>query len=279
MQPSLDTIIHLAQFTSGRRIHALLEVRAVAVALGDTALVQRIDAALADDRRTRALDNRWSGRRSKPDHSDEAKEIDRAVDQLLTSIRDAAEMYTKSAFAGTTMESHAVRFLGVAFPNGVQPITSLPFVDQVAAVEVLLEAFGGELAAQVAALHLDPLVLRLKEITVEYRAAVYNSRDDLDFATVQAARARGQRNLLEIVAMIAGAYYSHTQADHVERRARLLQPILEQDRLIRSYLAARRSVPDLDSDVPEDVVPGDAAPAEVAPATAAPSIDDATSPA
>lgn len=264
MEITLEQLIKLVNFTSGRRIFALRKVRDAASAQGDTELVERIDAALADDRETRALDNRWVGSKGKPSYGPEVPEIDNWVDQLLTSIRDAAASFTKGAFAGTQRRVQAERVLGAVFPAGVQAITSLPYVDQVAAVEVMLDQLRGPQAADVAALGLTALVDRLAELTEQYRTAVDRGRQRLEFATVQAARKRGQRNLLEVVAMILGRYYSHTDSDHVHQRAQLLAPVLEQDRAIRAIVSARRSVPDIDPDAPDDgeVTDGTDAPAQ-----------------
>ena len=269
---ALENVITLATFTSGRRIYALRKARETANLIGRPDLVQRIDTALVDDRETRALDNRWAGSRGTPIYSSDVPQIDNWVDQLLTSIRDAAASFTKGAFAGTSRQLEAERFLKAAFPNGVQAITSLPYIDQVAAVEVLLGQMQSSLGAQISALGLIGLVERLAELTAQYRVAVDQGREELDFATVQASRRRGQRNLLEVVAMIIGAYYSHTDADHMARRDQLLAPIMEQDKAIRALMSARRAVSDIDPDADAGA---EDAPAEDAPAEAAQSGDGA----
>jgi hypothetical protein len=248
MDTTLETLFRLALSTSGRRLLALRQVRAIATDYGLSELIQHIDAALVGERATRALDNRWDSTRNKVIYADDVSAIDNWVDQLLTSIRDQAQGYVKDVLRGTALYDHAEHFLAEAFPNGLQALTSLPYVEQVAAVEVLLGDLLGKLAADVSALNLGALIQRLAELSAEYRAAVDKGRDDLTFAEVQTMRKRGQRNLLEIVAMIVGTYHSHTNSLHNERRAALLQPILEQDRLIRAYNARRRAAPDIDPD-------------------------------
>lgn len=277
MQSTLGDLLNLATFTSGRRIHALLQVREAAVEMsGQELLLARIDSAIDEDRHTRQLDNHWKGSKGKPIYSPQVSRIDNWVDQLLTSIRDVAEAYRKAALEGSSERADAEHFLSVAFPVGVQAITSLPYVDQVAAVESLLQQVHEGATAEATALGLGPLLTRLQELTVQYREAVDQSPQMLEFSAVQAARQRGQRNLLEVVAIILGTFHSHTEPDAIAARTTLLGPILEQDQRIRALIRARRAVLDIDPDAPEPIggQAPDEAPGEGSEAPEAPDADE-----
>lgn len=258
METTPRAFIKLVLFTTGRRIFALRHVRAAAVALNLPDLVTHVDQATAHDRATRKLETQW---RLRGDfdrrHAPEAQEVDNRLDQALTATRDVAATYARAAPLGSPRRETAERFLAKAFPDGVYPITSLPFVEQLAAVEDLLEVIATELPAEVAALGLGEMIALVAEITDEYRAVLDRGPSNVEYAEVQVARERGQTWLVELVVKILGHFPNTEDRAHEQARDELLGPILAQQKAIRRYLRERITVPDVDPDGEPDAATGE----------------------
>lgn len=252
MDTSLRGLIRLVRFTTGRRIFTLQEVRAQAVAHNLPDVVAHIDMATAHDRGTLKLEARWRmrgdfGRR----HSPRAIHVDNLVDQTLTGVRDAAQVYIRNSPVGDPTRAAAERFLDQVFPGGVYPITSLPFIDQLAEVQRIQALITDELSAEVAQLGLGPMLALLSARTDEYRAVLTEGPSNLGFEQVQVARDLGQDYLAVLVALIINHFPRPNDPGDERARALLLGPILAQQRAIRQYLSARRNVPDIDPDAGE----------------------------
>lgn len=249
MDTTLRQLITLVRFTTGRRIFTMRQVREQAVAMNLPDIVAHIDTATAHERSTIDLEARWNMRGDfSRRHAPQATEIDSRVDQTLTGMRDTAAVYVRGAPVGDPTRMAAERFLDKVFPTGVYPITSLPFVDQLAAVERILTIIGTELNAEVALLGLVPMVALLTALTDEYRDILAIGPSNLAFAEVRQARDFGQDQLAVLVALIISHFPRPDDITDRRARAELLAPILAQQQAIRQYLNDRRSVPDIDPD-------------------------------
>lgn len=246
----LSEVFNLNEFTSGRRTLALRKVRTQAQGLRFRPLVEHIDEALVYEATIRALDSRWLTRQIVPSGS-VTKPIDNLADRTLTAIRDTAQAQAEGARPGEAIIGKVEAFLAAIFPHGVQAVTSLPYADELTAVEDIVAKLQGELAPMVIELGLTRLVQRLARLAAEYRTALEKDQDVLEFDTVRAARARGQDNLLGAMALIVGKYYKSDDPEHVSARNLLLGPIFEQNEAIRAYIRARRAVQDIDPDTGE----------------------------
>lgn len=243
MDIALDLLIKLYLFTAGRRLLALRKVKKIAESMRLDRLVAHIDKALAHDRHTRELDMRWSGRKSGNRDTSPMQEVDNLADSALSGLRDGAMALTRGARPGEPIHDKVEAFLNELMPAGVYAITSQPYPDQCAALEVMENKLQGPLAPMVEELGLGRQAKRLIELTREYRSALesYRANDDILFAEVDAARKRGQRYLLEVVAIILGTFPESDNPQHMAARASLLGPILEENEAIRVYQRARRS--------------------------------------
>jgi hypothetical protein len=138
-------------------------------------------------------------------------------------------------------------------------MTSLGFVDELAAVENILTAFDADLAPSVAELGLTRLAKRLAKLAVEYRSALDAPEPEVvRFGEIRAARAQGQQHLLQAVAQILGKHWRDTPED-VAARAALMAPILKQNEAIRQSLRTQRPVEDIDPVTGEVLPAGTAA--------------------
>lgn len=268
----LNQFIYVGELSTGRRLFVTRRMRPLIAARGHDDVVVHIDEGIAHDLQTRQLDVVWSGVRSKTQPASNIGVIDVRVDHGITALRDAAEAQARGAAAGDPIHAQVQGFLGEALPAGVYAVTSLPYVEQLNALEVLVDKLQGPLLTQVMELGIARQSLRLAELLPFYRDAIDGAADGntgLDFATVRAARQRGQRYLYEIIAMILGKYYRADDPEHQAARAELLGPLVEQNEAVRAYLRARRAVRDVDPETGE-LLPETGEPANDQPAASQP---------
>lgn len=241
----LTLLYNLYELSTGRRIFALGQVRDRALERGIMEVVAHVDAAIDHDRATRQTDTRWAAR-DQPAAVDAAvKPIDILLDRALSAMRDAAVAQAEVARPGDGLAEQVDGFLRAVFPLGVAAVTSLPYVEELAAVEHILEKLQGPQAAAVIELGLTRHAERLAELVTSYRDALCAPPIDLTWDDVRAARARGQELLLEAVALIIALTRDGTPESSAAR-ADLLAPILEQNDAVRRYMRARRKVEDVD---------------------------------
>jgi hypothetical protein len=246
MDVSLSQFIKVYGFSTGRRMVALRKTRKVALGLGAHAIVVHIDIALEHDSKTRELDLEWLGYRDSQLTRSELRPIDDLVDTSLTGIRDGALSLTKGARHCDAIADKARRLLAEVFPAGVAAVSTLPCVDELAAVEVIASRLQGDLAPLVSELGLTLQVKRLVDLVPEYRQVIDKGPDAIEFRKVREAREQGQLYLLEVMTLILGTYFNSKSSEHMAARAALLEPIMEQQEAIRVYRQARRPVLDLD---------------------------------
>lgn len=264
MDTILKTMFKSATLTPGRRILALRRVKKVAQTRNLIHMVTHIDKAIEHDLETRRLDNRWREKRDGAGAGPSLTALHTLVEKLLAGIRDVAELHRLGASDAVAVEVE--RFIDKIFPAGVHAITTLPTVEQAAELERILALVRGPLAPRVADFGLGRVIERLARASEDYRSALH-ARDPLDFATVCDARDQGQIHLLEIIAMIVGAYPLANDPEHEAARRALLAPIIEQDKAVRACRCHHPTVPDVDPDSGElDAAgpePGHASPARL----------------
>ncbi|MFT3768335.1 MAG: hypothetical protein QM820_23035 [Minicystis sp.] len=259
MDGSLESLINLYVFTTGRRLFALGQVREIAAGQGFAALTGLCDTAILHDQATREIESRWAGESKSGGTNPEAQRIDALVDRALTAIRDHAVAQTQGAPAADPIHHQVDAFLKRLFPLGVYDVTSKPYVDELAAVEDILALLKGELAPTATDLGLDRLTKRLGDLASQYRDALEAPGTSLTFGKVRAARSEGQGLLLEVVSVILGKHHERTPAGTAARLA-LLGPILKQNDAIGDYLRARRAVDDVDPTTGQEAPAGPTGP-------------------
>ncbi|WP_437829494.1 hypothetical protein [Sorangium sp. So ce1153] len=270
MDGTLESIFNLYVFTTGRRLFALRQVRVIAKEQRFTELVKHCDAAVEHDLATRAMERRWAGEPLATGSNPAAQRIDVLVDRTLGAIRDHVVAQTQGAAPDDPIHKEVAAFLKPLFPVSVQAITSLPYVDELAAVDDIVALLQGQLAPAAKEFGLGRLVNRLADLAVQYREALEAPPPSLiDWGRVRAARAEGQGLLLEAVAIILGKHHARTREGTAARLA-LLAPILQQNEAIGQYLRSRRAIADVNPETGEDEPAAPAAPASAAPAPGAP---------
>jgi hypothetical protein len=252
MDGSLEALINLYVFTTGRRLFALRRVRALAQQQDFAELVAHCDAVIAHDLATRDLERRWSGEPAETGTNPAAQRLDTLVDRTLGAIRDQAVAQTQGAPPGDPIHAEVAAFVKRIFPISVYAVTSLPFIDELAAVDDIVKLLQGELAPTASSLGLGRLVTRLADLAVQYRDALEAPPPSLlRWDRIRAARAEGQGLLLEAVALIVGKHHRRTP-EGAEARLALLAPILQQNDAIARYLRSRRAVEDVNPETGEE---------------------------
>jgi hypothetical protein len=262
MDGALESLLNLYVSTTGRRLFAHRQVRAIAQEQGITELAKHCESAISHDLSTRKLERRWAG---EPDpttatSNPTAQRLDILVDRTLGAIRDHAVAQTQGAPADDPIHANVEAFVKRLFPVSVHAVTTLPYIEESAAVDDIVKLLKGELAPMVKELGLGRLVKRLTDLAVQYREALEAPPPSVvHWGLVRAARNEGQGLLLETVAIILGKHHQRTPEGTAVRQS-LLAPILRQNDEIAQYLRARRAVADVDPETGEDqpVVPGGA---------------------
>lgn len=258
MDGSLESLLKLHIFPTGRRIFALQQVLKIALAQSFDDLTAHCQAALQHDRATLSIERQYAGEPQDPGTNPAAQRVDALVDRTLTAIRDHAVAQTEGAPSDDPIHAEVAGFLKTLVPAGVSAITSLGYVEELAAVDQVVALLQGDLAPSVTNLGLGRLTTRLAFLAGQYREALEAPPPSLiTWGKVRAARAEGQGLLLETVAIILGKHHKRT-AQGTADRLTLLAPILKQDDAIGSYLRARRRVDDVNPETGEDAPGGGA---------------------
>jgi hypothetical protein len=252
MDGSLESLFTFYVFNTGRRLFALQQVRAAAQEQRFTELVKHCDAAIAHDVAAREIERRWSGEPAADAGNPVAQRIDVLVDRTLGAIRDQAAAQTQGALPDDPIHAQVGAFVKRLFPVSVYAVTSLPFVEELAAVDDILKLLHGELAPAVKEFGLGRLVKRLADLARQYRDSLEAApRSLISWDRVRAARSEGHGLMLEAVAIVLGKHHKRTAEGTADRLA-LLAPILQQNEAIGQYLRARRAVTDVNPETGDE---------------------------
>lgn len=251
---TISPLFKLHSTSTGRRLFALAQVMMRAGAQGLTDIVDQAQVAIDHDRQTQLLELRWAARDAPSPLDVIVGPIDARTDRLLSAMRDAAEGRRELATPANGLEVKVDTFLAKVFPLGVKHVTHMTNVDELAAVDLIVQKTRGpqaELAPLVTDLGLGLFVERLAELAEEYRAALaLRGVKEVTWEQVQAARAEGHELMLDVVGRIIAATTARTPEARAAR-AELLSPILVQNEAMRQYLRARRRVEDVDPETGE----------------------------
>lgn len=249
MQSAFERFDNVYEFSTERRLVALHKVKEQAAQMGAMHIVAHVARALEHDHKTRTLELAWNGRKSGQRPKSELPTIDLLVDQALAAVHNAALALTRGVREDDEIVEKVHLFLDEILPHGLYAVASLPYIEELAAVEAIMDKLEGELAPMVLELGLIRQVRRLRERVNDYRAAhLADQPETVEFARVREHRKRGQGYLLETIALIRGTYPASDDPDLDSARRILLAPIIEQNEAIRISARSRRNVRDGEAD-------------------------------
>jgi hypothetical protein len=237
----------LYRFPLGRCEFALREVARRATVLNKTDITAL--AGRGADRAKSALkvsllsQNSHSGQ-----YPPEAAGADNLVDHCVAGTDGYLELQAR-VYQGEERAAAAERLRAELLPQGVAAITKLPYTEQHAQVNTMLErADDAELAADVAALpEMRSLLERVRTFNISYGNILSNVVSRASSDERRQAQQSCQELLYATAGLIIGHYALH-DPDNTAERDHLLEPILHQNAAIGAARRQRR--------LPRDVDPG-----------------------
>ena len=236
MQPTLGRFVSLVNMTAAARIQCLRQVRRVAEDLQQITLMAHVDRAIASDRTALELDARWRLRNWRGQKLPEFEDLDQHLTVVLSMIHDMAAAHVIGDVVGDNLRRAAENVLVTIFPDGVEPILSLPYVERLFAVERISDLLVTDLSGDIETLGMGRLVLQMFQIAEKYRASLPQDEQTREFARVATAREHGQDRLFEVVAMILATFAGDETRSHAEVRTMLLAPLMLEDDAAREHV-------------------------------------------
>lgn len=257
MDVMLSALFDFYQIPTGRRRLALRQVLEIAEARGDTAIAEAVRWALEINLRAHDLEGRWRHERhrdqmTRREAAEIDKKLDRAVGSLHRQLQDIRELFADEP-RGETAETILQRL----FPEGAGAIVTMPFEEELGAVEYILGQFEEHWEEDLEDLNVTATVDRLDDLADEFADALAGSdREEVTWDQVREATQRGQEAMLSVVGKIVGEYGTDSD-DDVAARRELLGPILAQNERVGELYSRQHQVSDVDPETGEERPPGE----------------------
>ena len=244
----LADYLDLYQFSLGSLAYCVERMRATLREWDNEEAVALADEADRKNRAARRLQYDWELRKNTdPLERDGAAELDNRIDKMLSRILSTIENFAALG-DGSEKGRLADELLEDLFPSGVYPITSKPFTDQHATINMLLGRLEDSYARHVDVLGLDPFVRRLAELNREFRTRLRPTRELLTYDEVESAFLEAQNAFHRLVVKVMGDYCR--DFDKVQT---VLEPVDQQTERTRRHLKRRGTIPEVDPESGEPV--------------------------
>lgn len=238
----VETFLAVPRLTPERRLEA---VRAMTATIGaDTrfeALQEHVEGALQAHTEAVTLARRWATRRSDvaPD-AEAVRLVDAKLDRAWTALHTLCVNALSAFEPGSDPEAAARCLLDALFPRGPAAVTTLPYIDQHAALSRLVDRTRTErsLIQAVQALSAGVLLDRIDELNQVYGESL-TRQERISFDAVLVADRQAWRALTSLVARALGLFPAADEGDEAIRRE-LLGPLREQE---EGFLAEQRRKP------------------------------------
>lgn len=252
---TLDSLLRVYAIPTGRRLVALRAMKHAAVRRHHTGLVDHVNAALAHNEKTRALELSWQGQRSAPPvNNGEAVRVDQRLDKKLSGLHALLEGISSGELEGQPVEA-ARDVKKVLFPAGLAAVTNATQEDEATAVRAALSQLKSPaFADRVKALNIGPTLDALEADAGRLLELLSAAPPPVGvtYAQVLTSQARGVALLHEAVARVLGLHPSDSAAD-TEARAELLEGVLRQGEEFAAVFRRRRGASDVNPDTGEPV--------------------------
>jgi hypothetical protein len=259
METHIYSLINLAYLTTGRRLFALKKCLEVAQSGVFPGAVPLIEAAIAHDTLTTTLEAAWDRSRHVSQARGSSMQLDNQIDGLLGFIYSKLSGNIPLFEPDDPLVTASARIIDQLFPEGVHPITTLPFEEQLVKNQTIIDRLNGDLGDAVATTHIGPYVARLESLNDQFRAQLDQSQtQEITYEEVEAARDRGNLYVRQIAAVVLGNFHQDTEEAAGERQA-LLKPFLDQAERIRRSRKGRRAPQDVDPETGDEVAADESA--------------------
>ena len=253
--------LNLRRMPTGRYARALRLMRERVSDAALASLEERLDQALQLSEHTLALELKWSSARATATRTrGQAARIDNQIDVQISAL----ESGIKSQMVGDDDEPEvemARELHRTFFAEGVAAITQQAFEVQEGLMDAMLAMLDARFAKHVEALGLGRGVERLRRLTGEFKAELDRDRKPgVTFDQVRAAR----HQLHEATCRVLIGVLYHLDAGHLGAgdasaaavRARILEPLLDQQERVAQAYSRHRAPTDVNPDTGEEIVEG-----------------------
>lgn len=255
---SYDEMLDDYQLSLGSMDYALGETYEIAHQMGLSSLVELIEWAKEKQQTALELKSEWKQQQQDdPLRRPGTQKLDNRIDRLLSKLVQGAEVFADLE-VDDEQTGLAEEFLEDLFSEGVYPITSQPFEDQHAEVDLYLQHLRGEYAEHVEAMNLGSVVDRLEELNTELGDKLNPDEERLEYDRVEAAYTEARDAFQRVIVNIMAEF-----DDDMETFNKVYAPIHEQQERARRHLERRGSVPpgpDEGEPVDDETTDGDGEP-------------------
>ena len=246
-------LIAIPYLTSGRRLYALRQCLEVAETIGHATLLSLIQAAIAHDSKTIIMERAWIRSKKVSTARGDAANLDNQIDSVLGDILTVLNSNIRGLKKSHPASLASKTIIAKVFPNGVHPIITLPFEEQLMVNETVIAMLKGELKTEAALAGIEGFVEHLEELNDAFSDELENfETKEIDFSVLEAARDKGNLNLRTIVAVTLVEYREAT-GEKAQEGHKLLKPIFDQGDRLRQARKGRRPIQDVDPDTGEEL--------------------------
>lgn len=242
----LAELLDLYQLSLGSIGYILDQLEEMLRARGDEEALAYLERAREKFDRGVELRTSWDLQKKKdPLDRSGTHELDARIDRLLTSLRDTVEVHTNLESAPERSRL-AEEFIDDLLPRGVFPLTSKPYAEQHAHVDVLTSRLREKYAEHIEVLGVEPIVEEIEELNAEFGELLEPDRDRVEYDEVEAAYVEAEDAVHRLLINVLDGY-----ADDMEELNELLEPLFFQIEQTRRHLKRRGSVPEVDRETGE----------------------------
>lgn len=230
------------KFPVGARVYALRQMKSNPLVKQEADVESEIDAAI--DVNEVASERNFDWRQLKKKESfarSGAREVDQMLDRAVSDTYRLVD--AQASLQGGSQESElAAELEEDLFPQGVAPITSLPYVEQHEAVNRLLERLAIHYQDHVSRLNLRAHIDRVGELNDEYGELLDTTdAEGLTYDEVREARKKGEDAFYRALIAVYAAFMHD-----MDKLRDVLEPVEIQNERLRRHYQRRDTSPDVD---------------------------------
>jgi len=237
----ISGLLSLQRLSPGRRVQALTRIlERLPDAMRD--LEPLIEAALAAQHRVIELARSFKADRDfAAMHESRARTLDAELDAALGALGDAIDSLIRLLPDDDPEFGMALELNDRMFPNGVNAVTRLPYVEQHSTVGSMLGSVrrdDGAWVDNIDRLGLSRYVDRIAELNEAYGATL-TKRDGLTYDALRTAISEAYEPFAEVIVRLLG--HPSVPVGDVETRYGLVRPVLDQQAEASQYRRRRRT--------------------------------------